>query len=80
MYNERTCSDVVVDVEQMIPPVPSAGLFHVKDQTPIRSVGNVNNQSGEESQNDGVHWRQSKVSVDVEKWDIEPSFLTVQFA
>ena len=65
-YNERTCRDVIVDVEQMIPPVPSARLFHIKDQTPIRSSGDVHDESGEETQNNGVHWCQSEVPMNVE--------------
>ena len=64
----------------MIPPVPSTRLSHVKNQAPIRSIRNVDNQSGEEAQDDGVNGRQSEVPMDVEQGDVESSFIPVQLA
>ena len=71
---------VVIDVEQMIPPVPSASFSHVKHQPPIRSVWDVDNQSCNEAQYDGVNGRQSEVAMDVEQGDVESSFIPVQLA
>lgn len=64
----------------MSPPGAATSVGIESDAVPIGTGTDIDHQSRNKAENDGINWRQPQISMKVEQSDVEFSFVAVQFA
>jgi hypothetical protein len=77
-FNSINILDCELTVEELPPPGGAASVCVESHAVPIGAGAQVDHQSGNKAEDDGVDWRESQVSMQVEEADVEFAFVAVQ--